>query len=327
MKRTARIATVLASTLLALGDVAHAQGGRVEDLLISAPPPAPAPVPAPAPAAPSAPTPGQQAAESAASGQSRRDKAFQEALKQINPLSPGQIQEYRRQDAATKRALAAPAIPGRPVSRAVRVTLRPGEIPPSVRLQPGMVSTLTFSDLTGKPWPVLSVVVGNPSAYVAQSAGEEGKTNIIVISAIQEHVPSNLAVTLVGHPVPILMSIEQNQPETDFRVDVRVEARGPNAAQDIVSVSSLAPTNDSTMIQFLDGQPPVGSKRLQTSSGDVEAWTFDNQFYVRTRGDLLSPSYTARSNNVAGVNVYVLNDAPVLLVSQGGRMSSVHIRR
>lgn len=327
MKRPLRIASVMASTFLLLPGLAVGQG-RVEDLLIQAPPP---PVQAPTPAQPApAPQPGGiggAVADQAASGQSRRDKAFQEALKQINPFTPGQIREYKGQEAAVKRALAAPVSPGRPVSRAVRVTLRPGESPPSIRLQPGMVSTLTFSDLTGKPWPVLSVVVGNPSAYVAQSAGEEGKTNIIVLSAIQEWVPSNMAVTLVGHPVPILMSIEQNQPETDFRVDVRVEARGPNAAQDLVSVSSLAPTNDSTMIQFLDGQPPVGARKLTTTSGDVEAWTFDNQFYVRTRGDLLSPSYMARSNNVAGVNVYVLNDAPVLLVSQSGRMSSVHIRR
>jgi len=304
----------------------QAAPSNVEQLLIQSPPQASAPAGQAMPE-----QAGQEQASPALAprpaAKNKRDEAFENAIRQVNPFTEGQIRQFRSEDAKVRRAIAAPVNPGRPVSRAVKVTLRPGEVPPVIRVQPGMVSTLTFSDLTGQPWPVMSVVVGNPSAYVAQSAGEEGKTNIIVLSAIAEHIPSNLAVTLVNHPVPILLAVEQGQPETDFRVDVRIEARGPNAAQDIVGMSSLAPTNDSTMIKFLDGTPPQGSRRLSTSSPDVEAWRFEDILYVRTRGELLSPAYTARSNSVAGVNVYVLNDSPVVLVSNGGRTSQVMIRR
>ena len=325
-------------TLAALLVVAVAPGIAVaqtppgmEGLLLSSPPPAAAPQAAPAgPASPGLP-PNVGAPQAAPAvtpaGKSRRDAAFENAIRQVNPLTPGQIKQYRSEESSVRRALVSPVNPGRPVSRAVRVTLKPGEQPPVVRAQPGMVSTLTFSDVTGQPWPVLSVVVGNPSAYVAQSAGEEGKTNIIVLSATAEHIPSNIAVTLLGHPVPILMAVEQGSPETDFRVDVRVDSRGPNAAQDIVGVSSLAPTNDSNMIKFLDGQAPQGARRLSTSSSDVEAWRHEDILYVRTRGELLSPAYTARSNNVAGVNVFVMADSPVVLVSSGGRTQQVIIRR
>ncbi len=200
-------------------------------------------------------------------------------------------------------------------------------MPPVLRVQPGIVSTLTFSDVTGQPWPVLSVVTGNPSVYVAQPAGEEGKTNIIVVSAIQRHIPSNLAITLVGHPVPITLQVEQGSPETDYRLDVRMSSRGPNAAQEIVAVSSLAPTNDSTLLKFLDGTPPTGARQLRTSSGDVEVWKYEDVQYVRTRGEIISPGYTARSNNVAGVNVFLMADAPVLLVSSGGRTTQVRVHR
>jgi intracellular multiplication protein IcmK len=297
----------------------------VESLLIAAAQAPVGPNPALQQLAPAQAAPG---AVRASTGKSRRDEAFENAVRQINPLTPGQIREFRTQDNAVKRAMTAPIAPGRPVSRALRVTLRPGEMPPQIRVEPGLVSTLTFSDVTGQPWPVLSVVVGNPAAYVAQSAGEEGKSNIVVVSATAQYVPSNIAVTLVGHPVPILMSVEQGQPETDFRVDLRIDAKGPNAAQDIVGVSSLAPTSDATMMRFLDGTPPPGSRKMNTSAPDmVEAWRYEDILYIRTRGELLSPVYTARSNNVAGVNLFQMADSPIVLVSEGGRTSSVSIRR
>jgi len=314
------------------GALAQAQPAppSVESLLIAAPPSAAAqaPLAPPAQLQPGAVQAAPGAVRAGSPGKSRRDEAFENAVRQINPLSPEQIRQFRSQDNAVKRALTAPIAPGRPVSRALRVTLRPGEAPPQIRVEPGLVSTLTFSDVTGQPWPVLSVVVGNPSAYVAQSAGEEGKSNIVVVSATAQYVPSNIAVTLVGHPVPILMSVEQGQPETDFRVDLRVDAKGPNAAQDIVGVSSLAPTSDAVMMRFLDGTPPPGSRRMNTSAPDmVEAWRYEDILYIRTRGELLSPVYTARSNNVAGVNLFQMADSPVVLVSEGGRTSSVSIRR
>ena len=330
MDRPLRATLILAMALALAGHGAIAQQAPagVESLLIAAPP-APAPAPAAAPAVPVAGVAQASPAlgPKASSGKSRRDENFESALKALMPVTPDQIRQYRREDDKIKREMVVPVNPGRPVSRAVRVTLRPGEQPPVVRVQPGIVSSLTFSDTTGQPWPVLSVVTGNPSVYVAQAAGEEGKTNIIVLSAIASHVPGNLAVTLVGHPVPVLLQLEQDNPETDYRLDVRMDARGPNAAQEIVGVSSLAPTNDSTMIKFLDGAPPPGARKLHTSSPDVEVWRFEDIQYVRTRGEMLSPAYTARSNNVAGVNVYLMADAPVLLVSSGGRTSQIRVNR
>lgn len=291
-----------------------AQG--VDQLLLASPPPAPGQGVAPAPVQPAQSSP-----------QNRRDQAFDRAIRETLPMSPGQIQTYRRGLDDTRRGIATPLNPGKPVSRAIRLTLRPGEEPPVLRVQPGIVSTMTFSDITGQPWPVLSVTTGNPQAYAAQSAGEEGKTNIIVVNAIQEWVPGNLAVTLVGHPVPITLAIRQGEPEVDYRLDVRLDARGPNAAQDIVGTTSLAPTNDSTMIKFLDGVPPQGARRMKTTSPDVEAWRFEDLLYVRTRGDILSPAYTSRSSNVSGVNVFTLVDSPVVIVSAGGRAAHVRISR
>ncbi len=240
------------------------------------------------------------AASGATSGQNARDAQFQRALREALPMSPGEVTQYRRESDRVQRATVGPLSPARPhhALGAPVAQARRADPPPCASCQ-GSATTLTFSDITGAPWPVLSVVTGNPTAYQTLSAGEEGKTNIIVVSPIKEHIPSNLVVTLVGHPVPIVMAIDPEGADVDYRVDVGILHRGPNAAQDVVGVSNLSTTNDLTMVKFLDGVAPEGAKAVRTSSPEVEAWRFEDVLYIRTRGDVLSPSYTARTSNVS----------------------------
>lgn len=274
----------------------------------------PAPVPAAAPPPPPAPTAAEQ--------------AFQQVLQQLVPATPGMVRDFRGQVNAIGRAAAAPAAGAAPVARtrSIQLTLRPGEAMPQLRLYPGNASVLTFSDMTGAPWPVLSATVGNPAAYALAEAGERGRTNMVVVSPIQHHATvANLVVTLVGHPVPVIFSLATGGGDVDHRLDVGVRARGPNAVIDTIVSSSLAPTNDSTVQSFVDGTPPRGARRLTTSNRDVEAWRLGDMVYVRTPLELLSPAYTARARSVSGTSVYTLVEAPVLLVSQDGRVSSVTV--
>src|SRR5690606_8094639 len=139
----------------------------------------------------------------------------------------------------------------------------------------GNATTLTFSDLTGAPWPVMSVTVGNPTAYQANEAGEKGSTNMVVVSPLTNHAQANnLVVTLLGHPVPIIFTLETGKAEVDYRLDISIQHRGPNAAYDIVASTSLPPTNDAAVQGFLDGVAPKGARKVATSSRDVEAWRF-----------------------------------------------------
>lgn len=265
-------------------------------------------------------------AESAGAATSGADAAFAEAMEQLLPMNPDQINEARKAIDRSRAATMKPLRPVVPISRSLDLTLQPGEKPPVIRTALGNVSTITFSDITGAPWPVLSVTSGNPNAYVAQSAGKDGETNIIVISPLVDYVPSNMVVTLLGHPVPVVISLGSSEKEADFRVDLRVGTRGPNAVQDVVGVG-LPPTGDSIMLAFVDGVPPKGAERAKVSSSDVEAWRYEDMLYVRTRHDLLSPAYVARSGNVSGLKVFALVEAPILILSRGGRMETVSVER
>lgn len=255
------------------------------------------------------------------------DAAFGAALKNIAPLSPEQVERARRRVDEVDRASGKPLAPVKPVTRSISVSLKSGEAPPSIKVSPGWISTLTFSDVSGAPWPVLAVTNGNPNAYDVKSSGQEGNTNIITISTKIGYTPSNIAITLVGAKVPILMTLDPMGSEVDYRVDAQIDSRGPNALLDVVSGTALQPTGDSVMLAFLDGVPPNGAKKMKTGSRDVQAWGYNDMMYVRTSQSLLSPAYISKQSNVSGVNVYVLGETSALVVSNGGRMGTVQIGR
>ncbi len=258
------------------------------------------------------------------------DAAFKEALKGVVPLTDDQVKKLRIELDKIDRAQGQPLTAVKPSTRSIQVSLRSGEYPAVINTAPGWISTITFSDVTGQPWPVLSVTNGNPDAYNIQSSGPEGSTNIITISSKQGYVPSNIAVTLVGAKVPILMTLQPtDKGQVDFRVDALMDQRGPNAAYDIISNETLSPTDDSIMLAFLDGVPPSGAKPLKTTNRDVQAWRYNDLTYIRTDKALMSPAPIRKTSNASRTNVWVINEIPVVMFSDRdtGRTEYVNINR
>lgn len=271
----------------------------------------------------------ERIADDPLSGLSPEQRAFVQAMQAVIPMTPDQIelfkQRYYDSQIATNSGVAAdPA----PVSRSIDLSLVPGEDLPVVRMAPGNVTTLTFSDKNGNPWPILSVTSGDSSSFAAQTAGEQGNTNILVINPLKNWAYSNMVVTLVDYPVPVLLTLDSRQNSVvDFRLDVRISESGPNTDLRIVENFSLPPTGDSTMLSFLDGVPPRGAEKLRTSHSGVEVWKYEDNMYVRSKTQILSPAYFAKTSNVSGVNVFVLQESPVLLVSDNGNVQSVMVNR
>jgi intracellular multiplication protein IcmK len=257
---------------------------------------------------------------------SPEDLAFQMSAQHMFPMSPDQIRAFRDMLSQQREATDPPLGNLKEVTRSIDLTLKPGEKVPTIRLAGSHVSTVTFSDITGREWPVLTVTSGNPSLFTAQPAGKPGETNIVVVSPLMRTGQSNLVVTLVGHPVPIVLTLKSGEQEIDSRLDVRLESRGPNASFDIVNQSALPPTNDSRMQDFLDGVPPQGAKSIPTSSREVEAWRLEDMVYIRTKMDVLSPAYIGKSSNISGFNVFSMAESPVIIVSKDGRMTAVSLQ-
>ncbi|WP_310622286.1 DotH/IcmK family type IV secretion protein [Flexibacterium corallicola] len=255
------------------------------------------------------------------------DEMLREALSNIVPITPEQILDARRHNQIVEDARSKPLDPIQQNSRSLPISLKSGEASPVINVSPGWISTITFSDVTGQPWPILSVINGNPDVYNIQTTGKPGESNILTISAGSASIPTNVAITPVGANVPIMVTLQPSRSRVDYRVDALIDQRGPNAKVNYSSVSSLTnETDDSTMLSFLDGVPPAKAKSLKTTDKQVESWSFNDRLYVRTNKTLLSPAYMATQSNASGIHIYVLESTPVLLIGDRGRISKVSIK-
>jgi intracellular multiplication protein IcmK len=252
-----------------------------------------------------------------------RDQAFQNVANQAFPLSPDQIQTLNNMLDATKRAQAqAPNDrPPMPTSSSLIVNLSPGATPPIIRLSNGFVSSLVFIDSTGAPWPIEAYDLGNPSAFNIQW---NKKSNTLMVQALSSYTYGNLAVKLEGMNTPVMLTLVPGQQQVDYRVDLRIQGMGPQAAPALAG-SGLPDQANKTLLDILDGISPQNSKKLQVSGGIAEAWQVDKILYVRTRFTLLSPAWVSKMSSADGMNAYELRITPLILVSRYGKVLELKI--
>lgn len=241
--------------------------------------------------------------------------AFNSMMQQNMPLTPEQVVRLRQLIDTSQRAASIPAtIPPKPVSSTLMVNLAPGATPPAIRLALGYVSSLVFVDSTGAPWPLASYDIGDPKATVIQW---DGKSNILLIQAVTPYSDGNLVVRLVGLPTPITLELVSGQRVVDYRTDIHVSGVGPNA-KDIPTGTGLPNSANQLLLNVLDGVAPPGSKQLQVTGGDCQAWLLGDKMYVRTRFTLLSPGWVGRMTSPDGMIAYEIPKTSSILISQYG---------
>lgn len=246
----------------------------------------------------------------------KRDAAFEVLLNQALPMSPDQIKEMRRlYDIVEEAKFTTPKAPPTPISSSTRVNLDPGSIPPLIRLSAGFVTSLNFIDTTGAPWPIASYGIGDPQAFNIQW---DQYSNTLFIQSLRLYSHGNMAIKLKDLDTPIMISMVSGQKEVDFRVDLQVAGRGPQATAPILPESVNTPAQVNPMlINFLDGIPPVGSTKLDAGRYG-EAWVYQNKMYFRSKLKLLSPAWTATVSSPDGTHVYEMMKTPLILATENG---------
>lgn len=263
-------------------------------------------------------------AEDPAIRKMQRDMAFQQLLDSSLPLAPQQIIQLRKMLDMTQQAVAtSPKNPPLPLSSTMSVKLEPGAPSPVIRLSSGFVSSVVFLDATGAPWPIEAYGVGDPNTFNIQW---DLKSNTLFIQAMKNYSHGNLAVRLVGENTPVMISLISGQKEIDYRVDLQILGRGPNAMApilpDTVQGSKIAPA----LIHLLDGVPPEGSQKLEMDANFGQAWYFKKKLYVRTRLQLLSPAWVATISSADGTRVYELMPTPQLLATKDGHTVHIYLK-
>jgi len=249
-------------------------------------------------------------------------RAFRGVTRQLFPLTPEQIVRLHKLYNNSEFAKAtSPDTPPKPTATSQFVNLSPGSTPPVIRLSQGFVSSLVFLDSTGAPWPINAYDLGDPSSFNIQW---DKTSNTLMIQAVKLYNYGNLAVRLRGLNTPVMLTLIPGQKAVDYRVDLRVQGIGPNAAS-APTEEGLPPSANDLLLHVLDGVPPPGSIRLTVSGGDARAWLLNERMYVRTNLTVLSPGWIGVMTSADGTHAYEMQKSPVLLVSWHGKVMQLKV--
>ncbi|MBI3440764.1 MAG: type IV secretion protein DotH [Proteobacteria bacterium] len=250
---------------------------------------------------------------------------FNEALRLLLPLRPEQIRKVLENFKESRQAAETPIADPVPRTRVETISLDPSVPPASIKTSPGRVTTLTILDSTGSPWPIQDV----SWAGKFDIAGPEEGGHVIRITPQTAHGVGNMSIRLVDLATPITFTLQTGLDEVYYRFDARIPKQGPLAKVPLIAYGGLKTVvgTDENLVQVLDGTPPSHSEKLKVdgTDGRTSVWRISGRIYLRTPLTLLSPSWDSSVTSADGMNVYTLSDAPVVLLSDGGKVVRINI--
>lgn len=246
----------------------------------------------------------------------------------VKPLSPSQIRDVnRRLDGVIAAENYHNLPPAKPVTSVTKVSLAPGASIPVLRVAPGKNSTLVITDSTGAPWPVLEVMCGAETfSCVEPVAGT--RTNMVVVNSNSIGGETNISIFLAGANAPLILTMVSDQAVSDYRMDLVIQAAGPNATRAEVR-SNVASINTNTQLQeLLQGITPSGLSALSVRgslSDSVQAWSdaSGSRTYLRTTMQLVSPGALQVGRLVDGAYGYIIPRSEVVTFASHGKLYDV----
>lgn len=272
-------------------------------------------------------TPPPEAPNDAETAKEERKEAFKGAADTMLPLKPAEIRRLLELYDETTQAAEAPIYTNpEPESSFVQASLEPGAKPVEVKAAVGNVTTISIVDVTGQPWPIQDMTWAGDFQIEQPDSG----SHMIRISPNAHFAQGNVSLRLVGLNPPVIMTLHTERKTVHVRLDVQIPEVGPKgvlppvltpvsikAGDDEITKVLLGTTTQAGLtklsVEGVDGR----TSAYQTTKGDV--------VYVRTPYTLLSPAWTRSVQSADGLHVYALNNSPVLLLSDKGKMLRAYL--
>lgn len=254
-----------------------------------------------------------------------KEEAFRGALETLMPLSPQEIRTTLEKFKESRQAAETPITIPTPKSRVETISLDPGAEPHIIRLAPGYVTTLSILDMTGMPWAIQDMSWAGKVEVDKPGKG----SHIIRLVPEAAHGSGNVSIRLVDLITPITFRFDIGLEEVDYRFDARVPKQGPLAKTPLIEyggIKSVAGT-DENISAILEGSASGEVKKLKVdgTDGRTTAWRVEDKMYLRTPLTMLSPAWKESATSADGTNVYTLDETPVVLLSDGGRMVKIRV--
>lgn len=190
--------------------------------------------------------------------------------------------------------------------------LEPGSISPVIRLGKNRTTTITMTDMTGQPWPIINYDGLSEDDFIVKRLDNPSPDGYVLsITPKGAFVSGNLVLVLKGLATPISIDFVSNQKVIDGSKQVRVMGRGPNTQ--LTSIA-LPDSLDTTLLSILQGVAPDGYTALKTSTAAVQAWkSKEGSMYVRTRYKIMSPAFEHVTSSPDGTYAYKMVPVSVVL--------------
>lgn len=242
-------------------------------------------------------------------------------------VTPNQIRELHKEvDERAKAVSEDPNGAPTPQTGSILVSLSPGSTPSVIRTYVDHTTSFVVVDRTGQPWPVENFRVGDSSAFtVSRLDASSPDGSSFTIDAGSAYARSNMILKLKGTATPVVVDLVAGQKSFDERVEVRVDARGPNATAP--TTEGLPSGADTRLMPVLDGIAPPGGKRVKVVGDDsTRAWIARGKLVVRTSMKIISPASFAFMSSADGTNVYVFNPVTQLVGLQDGNVVNLSVQ-
>ena len=241
------------------------------------------------------------------------------------PFTQDQIETLGRLLRDTQEATARGAgAPPRGRVRRVRLDTSSGSIP-EIAVRRGYVTAVSFTDMSGAPWPIEEALVDRrflpPEGESGTEAEGDGSRHLLYLAPAAPYLAGNAVVKLAGLADPVAMSLRGTGADADFRVEIRLGRPGPNADPGALAEAPGFHAGDPTLLGLLGGEVPPDAERLTVAGGEAadRAWLNGGDLLLLTRAHLLSPGPLAAERSAGGRWAYRLPESPLVLVSDGGR--------
>ena len=148
------------------------------------------------------------------------------------PFTQRQIETLGRLLRQTQRATARGAgAPPQGRIRRVRLDAPGAGRIPVIALRHGYTTVLSFTGLTGAPWPIAEAVLDSRFLPPGQETAPEGSDaaggHLLYLAPRQAFLDGNAVVTLAGLAEPVAIALRGTGGAADFRVDIRLGVPGP----------------------------------------------------------------------------------------------------
>lgn len=214
-----------------------------------------------------------------------------------------------------------------------------------IYLSSNYISTISFSDKFGEPWPIESYSI--PDGLIKD---QDLSNSLLILNPTGERTfyKGNMVVMLEGVKSPVMITLEISPDMVDYKANFIVDESGPNSrplqakansglkagASSSLQSSFMASYPAQHLYDMLEGITPDRTYEKKTTSlpMEVEVWEKDKVMFVRTKEALISPSliqindFQKLKQPNSDTYLYSINSIPVIALSINGKITTVNIR-